>query len=66
MEKALIERINELARKAKAETLTEEEKEEQAKLRSQYRTEFRRNLTDQLEHTYIMEEDGSKRKLGKK
>ena len=65
MEQHLIQRINELARKSKAEGLTEEEKTEQSQLRNQYRAEFRRNLTDQLEHTYIMDENGNKRKLGK-
>ncbi len=65
MEKHLIERINQLAHKSKAEGLTEEEKQEQKQLRNQYRAEFRRNLTDQLEHTYVMDENGNKRKLGK-
>ncbi len=65
MEQHLIQRINELARKAKAEGLTEAEKKEQTQLRNQYRAEFRRNLTDQLEHTYVMDENGNKRKLGK-
>lgn len=65
MEK-LIQRINELARKAKSEGLTEEEKQEQTELRNQYREAFRRNLTNQLDHTYIMDENGNKRKLGDK
>ena len=63
MEKELIDRINELARKAKSEGLTEEEKAEQKKLRDQYRFEFRQNLQAQLEHTYIMDENGNKRKF---
>lgn len=61
----LIRRINELARKSKTEGLTEAEKEEQIALRNQYREAFRRNLTSQLENTYIMDENGNKRKLGK-
>jgi len=65
LEQSLIQRINELARKAKAEGLSEEEKQEQTHLRNEYRKAFRRNLTDQLEHTYIMDENGNKRKLGK-
>ena len=65
MDAKLIERINELAHKAKAEGLTEEEKAEQQKLRDEYRFAFRANLTEQLEHTYIMDEKGNKRKLGK-
>ncbi len=65
LEQKLIQRINELARKSKAEGLTNDEKKEQEHLRSQYRAEFRRNLTQQLEHTYIMDENGKKHKLGK-
>ncbi len=65
MDEKLIQRINELARKAKAEGLTDEEKQEQQKLRDEYRFAFRQNLTQQLEHTYIMDEHGNKRKLGK-
>ncbi|MDE5884827.1 MAG: DUF896 domain-containing protein [Oscillospiraceae bacterium] len=65
MKSELIDRINQLARKAKSEGLTPEEKEEQTTLRNQYRMEFRNNLTNQLEHTYIMDEKGNKRKLGK-
>ena len=61
-----IERINELAHKAKAEGLTEAEKEEQKKLRDAYRFAFRANLQEQLDHTYIMDEKGNKRKLGGK
>ena len=66
MEKDKIERINELARKSKTEEgLTDEERAEQKKLRYEYRFAFRANLTEQLEHTYIMDEKGNKRKLGK-
>ncbi len=66
MDPKLIERINELAHKAKAEGLTEAEKEEQKKLRDAYRFAFRANLQEQLDHTYIMDEKGNKRKLGGK
>jgi len=65
MEQKLIDRINELAKKAKAEGLTDEEKQEQTKLRNEYRAAFRRNLESQLEHTYIVDENGNKRKLGR-
>lgn len=64
MEQKLIDRINELARKAKAEGLTEAEKAEQQKLRDAYRAAFRRNLQSQLDNTYIVDEKGNKRKLG--
>lgn len=66
MDQKLIDRINELSRKAKAEGLTEAERAEQQKLRDAYRFAFRRNLQDQLDHTYIMDENGTKHKLGSK
>ena len=43
-----VDRINELARKAKTEGLTEEEKLEQAKLRREYLDAIRRNIVAQL------------------
>lgn len=61
-----IARINELARKSKAEGLTPEEKEEQAVLRKEYVAAVRRSLEAQLENVYYVEEDGSQTKLGKK
>ena len=48
MRKELIDRINELAHKKKAEGLTEEEKIEQAELRAEYLAEFRKNFRRQL------------------
>ncbi len=63
MEKAKINRINELARKSKAEGLTPEEKTEQQKLRDEYRAEFRASLMGQLDNVYIKEADGSETKL---
>ncbi|MBE6805892.1 MAG: DUF896 domain-containing protein [Clostridia bacterium] len=61
-----INRINELARKQKAEGLTEEEKAEQFKLRREYIDSFKRSLVSQLENTYIVDNDGNKRKVTKK
>lgn len=58
-----IDRINALARKAKAEGLTEEEKAEQAALRREYIDSFKASLVGQLENTYILRPDGSKEKL---
>lgn len=60
-----INRINELARKAKAEGLTEAEKDEQIELRNEYRASVTGNLLQQLEKTYIMTPDGKKHKVGK-
>lgn len=59
----LIQRINELARKAKTEGLTPEETAERDKLRRQYVEAFRRSLTQTLENTYLVDENGNKRKL---
>jgi len=61
-----INRINELARKSKAEGLTEEEKAEQATLRRAYIDAVKASLTANLDNTYVMDAKGNKRKLGKK
>ena len=58
-----IDRINELARKKKSEGLTEEELKEQAILRREYIESFKQSLVSQLENTYIVEPDGTKRKV---
>lgn len=65
MEKHKIERINYLARKSKAEGLTDEEKAEQQALRDEYRAGFVRNLKAQLDNTYVVDPNGNKRKLTK-
>ena len=54
-----LDRINALARKSKAEGLTEAEKEEQKVLRQEYLAEFRKNLRGQLESITIVEADGT-------
>ena len=66
MQDSKMERINALARKAKSEGLTPEEKQEQAELRREYIEGFRRSLISQLDNTYIMDPDGTKRKLERK
>lgn len=58
-----IDRINQLARKAKAEGLTPEEKEEQAVLRRAYIDSVVGNLKGQLDNTVIVDEKGRRRKL---
>ena len=59
-----LDRINELAKKAKSsEGLTEAEKQEQAALRAAYIASFRNSLKAQLDNTYIVDEQGNKRKL---
>lgn len=66
MEKAQIDRINELARKLKTVGLTEEEIKERDALRKQYILEFRESLRGTLEQVYIQQEDGEYKKLEKK
>ena len=61
-----INRINELARKQKSEGLKEEELAEQKVLRREYIESFKNSLISQLENTYIVEPDGTKRKVGPK
>ena len=56
MEKAKIDRINELARKAKAEGLTETEKEEQKLLRKEFIAEIRADFKATLESIEFVEE----------
>lgn len=61
-----IKRINELYHKQKSVGLTEEEKEEQAKLRRDYIDSVRANLKGQLDNINIQEKDGSITNLAKK
>lgn len=61
-----IDRINALARKSKAEGLTEEEKAEQAALRRAYIDAVKASLTANLDNTYVVDQKGNKRKLGHK
>lgn len=58
-----VNRINELARKARTEGLTDEEKAEQAALRRAYIDSVKDNLRAQLAGTYVQKEDGSVVKL---
>ena len=58
-----IERINLLAKKSRSEGLTEEEKDEQARLRTEYVSAIKASLTGQLDNTYIVSPDGSRKKL---
>ena len=66
MDKKQIERINELARKKKAEGLTEAELAEQAALRQQYLAEWRENTRAMLDGIIIQRPDGTTEPLRKK
>jgi len=62
----VIARINELAKKAKAEGLTQDELTERDKLRRIYIDSVKASLTGQLDNTYLVRPDGTKEKLKKK
>lgn len=63
MTKEKIDRINELAHKAKAEGLTDEELKERDALRREYIDSVVGNLRQELDHTYVTDGKGNKRKL---
>ena len=63
MDKQKIERINELSRLSRQRELTDEEAQERELLRGEYLAAFRKNLTDQLENTYVLYPDGTKKPL---
>ena len=67
MSESVLNRINELAKKSKTIGLTDDELDEQKILRKKYIENFRNNFRkDILENTYIIDENGNKRKLEKK
>lgn len=66
MDAKKIERINELARKKKAEGLTDEETKEQAALREEYLAGYRENLRVMLDNIVVQEKDGTRHPLRKK
>ncbi len=65
MDKKMIERINALAKKSRAQGLTEEEKQEQAQLRAQYIAAFRAGTEQTLKSVYIVDEHGNEKPLKK-
>ena len=66
MKQEHIDRINALAKKAKAEGLSPAETEERDRLRKAYIADFRRSLQSHLDNTYVIDEHGNKTKLQKK
>lgn len=66
METERLKRINALAKKAKEVGLTDEEVIERDRLRKEYLAAFRKNLTAQLDNTYLVDPNGTKRKLIRK
>ncbi len=65
MEKAKLDRINELAAKKKAGTLTEEESAERSALHAEYIKEIRLSFGAMLDNTVIQYPDGSRKSLKK-
>ena len=66
MEQKKIDRINDLARKAKTVGLTEEETAERAVLRREYIDSVVGNLQGHLDNVYFVDEAGNQEKLKKK
>ena len=60
MEKSKIDRINALAKKAKAIGLTERETAERDALRKEYLADMRSAFKHQLDITYVQTADGAK------
>lgn len=60
MEKSKIDRINALAKKAKAIGLTERETAERDALRKEYLADMRAAFKQQLDSTYVQTADGAK------
>lgn len=63
MEQKKVDRINELAKKAKTVGLTEAEKAEQKALREEYIKSFRASLRGILDNSVIQRPDGSVEKV---
>ena len=59
MEKNLIDRINQLARKQKAQGLTDQEKTEQMALRQDYLNQFRKQMKAQIEGIRVFDPQGN-------
>lgn len=57
--KDLLKRINELAKKSKSVGLSEEEKEEQHRLRQEYVQLFRSNFKETLMNVKVVDEEGN-------
>jgi uncharacterized protein YnzC (UPF0291/DUF896 family) len=66
MDQCRIDKINELARKSRTCSLTEEEKALQKELREEYVQAFRNSLTSTLDNLCIERPDGKREKLKRK
>lgn len=66
MDASKIARINELYHKSQEQGLTQEEKQEQARLRQEYVANVRKNLRSQLNNIDVQNADGTITNLGEK
>ncbi len=66
MEQKNIDRLNVLAKSAKERELTDEEKDEQQKLRREYIDAYKASLHGVLSNSYIVRPDGTKEKVRRK
>ena len=66
MEQKKIDRINELARKAKTEGLTPAETAERDALRREYIDSVKASLVGHLDNVYYVDDNGNEEKLKKK
>lgn len=66
MDDTVIKRINELAKKAKEGTLTENEKVEQQALRRAYVAAIRGDLRATLDNAYVLDKNGNEIPVKKK
>ncbi len=63
MEREKINRLNELAAKAKKESLSAEELQERDLLRKEYIAACKADFANTLNNTYVVDKHGHKRKL---
>lgn len=56
----LIARINELSQLSRERELTPDEVEERTSLRAKYLLNFRKNFRDQLDNTFVQDDEGNK------
>ncbi|HLR72873.1 MAG TPA: DUF896 domain-containing protein [Pseudogracilibacillus sp.] len=59
MSKEKLSRINDLAKKSKAEGLSKEEKQEQAELREEYLQNIRKSFTNQITTMTVIDPEGN-------
>lgn len=59
LEKNKLNRIKELSKKNKEQTITEQEQQERKQLHKEYLASFRKNMTHVIEHTTVIDHEGN-------